>query len=377
MQQYVLPVTALLVMFLHQPAQIVQKPPSYTRGILLKGQPTIVAYAGGAAEQFENSVPAFEQAIQAGVQAVQVDVMSTSDSVAIAHKDMTFQRTTGQSGYVSQMTYEQIDHFQHTVTTEYGEQYHQQPEQQQEKIATFQQIVDVVAQSDVLFFVHLLIPQQEFSQTQQMSGEELAVFEQKERNNRIFKVMKMIELAGLESRTVVQIDRSYWTTIKQRFEQVNFMEPIGQAMERYQQFAKGEFQTQTEEYQQQNQPDVYQTVYNFQTLQDADQDLRQEIIGHIEVKVPGQVELQIEEVSLESWAMQQEDQKPVVQLMNQTYQDMGIPVAYGVVNMKEDYEQALQINANIIFSERPAEMLMEQRIHHRLELSNTLQRYAA
>lgn len=366
MQQVILPVALILAAFINQPAPITQKPTNFTRERLMSGQPTIVAYAGGAAEQWENSESAVQQAIQAGVHGVQVDVQATQDYKFICHKDITLERTTGQIEQVSQIQYDQIQQFQQSVTTEYGEQYEQQQDQQQEKPAQFQQIAQLIADSDALLFVNIRIPEQEFTPQQPQQNQQ--EWEQKQKKILINQVLKQIQQAGLESRTIVQIQRSYFQAIRQNYEQINLMEPISESIERFEQFASGEYQQQSEEVQQQNQPDVYQAVYNFQTLQQAPVEVREQLLRENEIQTETPFGPAVEEITLEAFAQQQEQQKPVVQIMNQTYQRYAkIPVAYGVVNNQEDYEQALQLNASVIYTEKPAELMIEQRVYSQVQ----------
>lgn len=381
MTQYSLPVAAVLAMFLSQPTPIQQKPTSFLRERMMSGQPTLVAYAGGAAEQLENSLSAVQQAIQVGAQAIQVDVQATQDKVIICHKGETLERTTGQQEQVSQISYEQIDRFQQTVETEYGEQYQQQQpqegeEQQQEKPARFEQVAQEISQSDAILFVNVQIPQQQFAQPQEGQNQEEQQQQQdaekKLKVQLINKALSQIREQGLESRTVVQIERQYWSKIREVYPLINLMEPLSESYQRYEAFAQGEFQQQQDqpEYQQQqNQPDVYQAVYNFQTLQQAPEQVREQIIIERQIQEETPFGEAVEEITLEQWAQQQQQQRPVVQIMNRTYEkEARIPVAYGVVNTPEDLQQAYELGANIIFTEKIAELSIEQQTSQQVQV---------
>lgn len=68
----------------------------------------IWAHRGANRSAPENTLPAFEQAIRQGADGIEIDVQRTSDGQLVVVHDEQLLRLTGQSGWVHQMTLEQL-----------------------------------------------------------------------------------------------------------------------------------------------------------------------------------------------------------------------------------------------------------------------------
>lgn len=71
-------------------------------------RPMVVAHRGASIEQPENTIAAFEAAIDAGADAVEFDVRMTADGSAVVMHDPDVSRTTGGTGFVSQLSLKEI-----------------------------------------------------------------------------------------------------------------------------------------------------------------------------------------------------------------------------------------------------------------------------
>jgi glycerophosphoryl diester phosphodiesterase len=70
--------------------------------------PVVVAHRGASVSHPENTLPAFEGAIAAGADIVELDVRLTADNVAVIMHDLDVSATTDGTGFVHQMTLEEI-----------------------------------------------------------------------------------------------------------------------------------------------------------------------------------------------------------------------------------------------------------------------------
>jgi glycerophosphoryl diester phosphodiesterase len=71
-------------------------------------RPMVVAHRGASVERPENTIEAFEAAIDAGADAVEFDVRMTADGHAVVMHDPDVSRTTDGTGFVPDMTLEEI-----------------------------------------------------------------------------------------------------------------------------------------------------------------------------------------------------------------------------------------------------------------------------
>lgn len=68
----------------------------------------IVAHRGASGVAPENTLPAIDLALEAGADYIEIDVHLTSDNRVVVIHDNTVDRTTGEKGRISEMTYEEI-----------------------------------------------------------------------------------------------------------------------------------------------------------------------------------------------------------------------------------------------------------------------------
>jgi len=76
--------------------------------IVDKSWPVVVAHRGASLAYPENTLEAFEGAIVAGADIVELDVRLTSDSVPVVLHDMDVSIATDGSGFVHQLTFDQV-----------------------------------------------------------------------------------------------------------------------------------------------------------------------------------------------------------------------------------------------------------------------------
>jgi glycerophosphoryl diester phosphodiesterase len=70
--------------------------------------PVVVAHRGASSTHPENTLPAFEAALRLGVPVVELDVRMTADGHAVVIHDADVARTTDGTGFVHEMTLEQV-----------------------------------------------------------------------------------------------------------------------------------------------------------------------------------------------------------------------------------------------------------------------------
>ncbi len=76
--------------------------------LLALGRPLVIGHAGGDRSWPHSTMYAFSQAAYAGVDALEMDLQMTVDGVLVVHHDDTVDRTTGATGRVRDMTYEEL-----------------------------------------------------------------------------------------------------------------------------------------------------------------------------------------------------------------------------------------------------------------------------
>lgn len=67
-----------------------------------------IAHRGFSAKYPENTMTAFEKAVEAGCDGIETDVQLTKDNVLVLCHDETLDRTTNNTGFISQYTYKEL-----------------------------------------------------------------------------------------------------------------------------------------------------------------------------------------------------------------------------------------------------------------------------
>jgi len=70
--------------------------------------PAIVAHRGASATHPENTLPSFIAAVDAGADMIELDVRLTADNVPVVMHDLDVSRTTGGSGFVHELSLQEI-----------------------------------------------------------------------------------------------------------------------------------------------------------------------------------------------------------------------------------------------------------------------------
>lgn len=76
--------------------------------LLALDRPVVLAHAGGENAHPHSTAYAYGESVAAGVDALDVDVRMSSDGVLVVHHDVDVDRTTGATGDVADMTFEQL-----------------------------------------------------------------------------------------------------------------------------------------------------------------------------------------------------------------------------------------------------------------------------
>lgn len=362
MSQTVLSLVALLAVYMNEPTQFQPKPKTFLREQILSMKAGVIAYRGGALEAPENSLEAIQQALQLQVQGVHFDIRKTADQqehIFVLAAEDNLQRVTGQEVHVKDTLYADLPPLQETIVSEFGEEFVQVQQNQQKtqeenptevRIPTFEQVAQLFVDNDALLVVqdHTL----------------------NEKDSYFF--LKQVESFGLLSRLVYQTEKTRWTRLQARFEQpIFFMESSAELQPRFEEFVTGQFQ------QQQSAPetDLHNTTFAFKTVQKSPEHVQNEVLSTWTSRQAQQSPLQWpENLTFSQFAEYMEEYKPYVQLMNFNYQNKArVPVSYFPVNYVEDYELARELACNLVFTERPAE-LMTERYTQRWEAQQWTQR---
>lgn len=68
----------------------------------------IIAHRGYSERYPENTLPALQAALTAGADAIELDVQITSDGVPVLFHDATLDRTTGHSGSIAELSFQEV-----------------------------------------------------------------------------------------------------------------------------------------------------------------------------------------------------------------------------------------------------------------------------
>jgi len=79
-----------------------------THPLLRPGTHPVVGHRGNCAHAPENTLESFRQAIALGVDALEFDVRVTSDGTVVVFHDATLERTTGTTGVLAEVTFDEV-----------------------------------------------------------------------------------------------------------------------------------------------------------------------------------------------------------------------------------------------------------------------------
>ena len=335
-----LTLVATLALYMNEPVQFQAKPQSFLRNQILKWDAGVIAFRGGSLEAPENTKQAIQQALQLGVQGVHMDIRKTANGVFVLAAEENLKRVTGQEVLVSQTVFENLPPLQQTIVSEFGETYKMQSQQEDEKsteevtIPSFEEVSELFVDNDAILVI------QDHTAT----------------INDSIQFLLEVKAKGLLNRMIFQTEKNRWEQLRNISPvPLNLMEPSNHIEQRFEEFATGQFQQQEDT----PETDIFNTTFNFETVKQSPIEVRQQVLSTWTSRT-SQIELP-QNPTFEEFAQAMEKYKPFVQLMNWNYQQKArVPVAYFPVNKVEDLRLAKQLGANMVFTEAPAELLVEQ-----------------
>ena len=313
----VLAFTAAVLTFANQPINAPQKREIIATEKLFRDGLSIIAHRGGALEGRENSLSAIQQAAQIGVHGVMIDVRITKDNKFVLCQDANLQRLTGQNQLVADTDYADIGPYLNTIQSEFGESFTQDNSQDQEKPPKIEEVLQEMDKNALLLFVNAHFA----SDTQYMS------------------LLTKIKNYGLINRTVLVRDTNHAYIRNQFGESLVLMESVNKTYKAYQAFLDGSMRTAET-----ISTDIFNSPYAFKTIKEAPLSVRQS---------PIQIEEEQQE-TLENFVDEIKEFEERVQIMNQKLQEKRVPVVYWLANHQEDFDKAIELNANAIITDRPA-----------------------
>lgn len=327
--------TAAVLAFAYEPVSAPQKRNIIATEKLFQNGLSIIAHRGGSLEGRENSLSAIRQSAQVGAHGITIDVRLTKDKKFVCIKDANLERLTGQNQQVSQTNYEEIQPYQDSFFNEYGELFTLDNGLEQERPPLLEEVLQEMDKNAMLIFIRY-----ELSNDFMVSA-----------------MLKKVKEAGLLNRTALIRDENH-EVIKQQFGQsLSIMESQDKAFQYYQQFFDGTMRTS-----QSISTDIFSTPYNFKTIQDAPTQVQQQTMQTQSEQTETLIDF-VEEI---------QNYENRIQIMNQKFQEKGVPVVYWLCNHQEDFDKAIELRANAIITDRPAHVyvhMLEQR-----ETNNIIQK---
>lgn len=338
MSQTMIAIVTALALYMNEPLQFQPKPQSFLRNQILSWKAGIVAYRGGSLEALENSKEAIQQSLQLGVQGVHFDIRKTSDGVFVLAAEENLERVTGQEVLVSQTKFEELPPLKENIVSEFGELYESQQSEEKSfssvSIPSFQEVADLFVDTDAIMVVQ--------DHTLTLKDSKMFLLEVKEK--------------GLLGRLIYQTEKSRWASLRNISPvPLNLMEPTSHLEQRFEEYVTGQFQQQTEV----PETDIFNTTFHFKTVEESPLEIREQVLNTWNSRA-SQLDWP-QNMTFQQFAEKMEELKPYVQLMNWNYQHKAkIPVSYFPVNHAQDYLLAKELGANLIYTERPAELIVEQ-----------------
>ena len=106
----------------------------------------IFAHRGASGHAPENTMEAFKMAIEMGADGIECDIQLTKDGIPVVIHDETIDRTSNGSGYVKDMTYEELDRYRYNNGHEKFKEC---------RLAKLGDLLDLVKDADIVLNVEL------------------------------------------------------------------------------------------------------------------------------------------------------------------------------------------------------------------------------
>lgn len=106
----------------------------------------IFAHRGASGYAPENTMEAFKMAIEMGTDGIECDIQLTKDGIPVVIHDETIDRTSNGSGYVKDMTYEELDRYTYNNSCE---------EYKECRLVRLGDLLDLVKKSDIVLNIEL------------------------------------------------------------------------------------------------------------------------------------------------------------------------------------------------------------------------------
>lgn len=317
--EHFLKLAALIILYLGQHNIGPKKPPTLLNEALLSHRPLVFAHRGGALENFENSLSSFVNAHLLGADGIELDVRKTADDVLVVIHDETLTRITGQPDSVDGIIYDHIAPYLNTIHSDYGGVY-EGDNMSLEKPPTLEQVFEFLSHTEMFVSIDMKIGGQEDSE----------------------HVLRMAKDFGILGRVLFNTSADHHDLSMAIGEKINFINSSSHLPEVYQSIMTGHFAMNPE-----YEFDVFNTTYNFKTLQLSPY--------YNQIVVPPSPPHPA--MTLGDVLSLLEDHEKEVGVINRIFKKKRVPVMYYLANFDEDYKKAIYLGANVIMTDRPADLI--------------------
>ena len=317
-----LKLASIIMLYINTPpGGIQEKPKNYARERLLHGRPKVFAHRGGGLEGFENSLSAIKQAEAIGVDGVEIDVRSTSEGELVLIHDENLERITGQTDDVKGVTYEEIGNFKDHIVSDYGGLYVNE-DQKKEKPALLVDVLEFIRHTNLLVTINI----------------------HSDDDSDSIKVLNMLDKNNLLERAFINSTMDSSTIRKTYGQGVNLINSSEDLYAHYVNFLTGGLAQQPF-----IEDDILNTSFAFETIKNS---------PYIDIPVS-------DGLTLRDVLDLAEQRYKSIGIMHEYYQRNKVPVMLYLCNEEKDYNTALTLKANVIVTDKPADLIAYLRLADR------------
>ena len=286
---------------------------------LLSGRPKIIAHRGGSLEGKENSLSAIKKAIALKVDGVHIDPRKTKNGKFILAANENLQRITGQNKNVAELNYpEEINDIMSIIESEFNV-YFEDLSGFKEKPPLLETVLEELVNTDIL----------------------ISVADYGKRQDTM-EILEMIQQKGLLDRLILHTDLDERELRHEFGRSFLITRSINNTMNYLEAFFTGRFAKKRRTID----TDIFQTTFSFKTISDSAVFYSEDSLGTFNK----------EDYNFQKFFNFANQHVSELKLMNTVLNKNQKPVAYFLVNQFEDFKKAVTLGADLIFTDKPAEM---------------------